>query len=205
MFTRYIAKQLISPHGFIGKYCVGRIWNRRNAALNDKTLQHLHLQPSDRVLDVGFGGGYLLSAMQGIVTDGLVAGIDASPLMVANAKRAMPNGPDLHLGTVEALPFADVYFSKICSVNSIFYWPDRQKGIQEIHRVLYNDGLFVLCFTGQQDLDKRGFKQYGVRSCDEAEINSILRSCGFTPIERRQYQDDYRVFFVITAKKRVGL
>jgi SAM-dependent methyltransferase len=82
MFRRYLARQLGNPSGLFGRFILGRVWNKRNAALNDVTLVHLDLEEADRVLDIGFGGGYLLARIIPQVKRGLAAGLDASPAMV---------------------------------------------------------------------------------------------------------------------------
>ena len=84
---RMIAKQLGCPSGLIGRYVLAALWNRRNAALNDSALVSLRLNTSDRVLDVGFGGGYLIDKMLNKVAEGHVSGIDASAIMVEQCRR----------------------------------------------------------------------------------------------------------------------
>ena len=42
-----------------------------------------YLPAQGRVLEVGFGGGYLLGLMSTVVTVGFLAGVDRSPAMVA--------------------------------------------------------------------------------------------------------------------------
>jgi hypothetical protein len=59
---KYLASQLRRPSGLVGKFLVAPILNRRNAALNVAVLEALELEASDRVLEVGFGGGDLMSA-----------------------------------------------------------------------------------------------------------------------------------------------
>jgi 2-polyprenyl-3-methyl-5-hydroxy-6-metoxy-1,4-benzoquinol methylase len=66
--SKLVARQLSNPTGILAGIATF-VWNRRNAALNDMVLNLLSLQPIDRVLDVGFGGGYLLERMSTIVTE----------------------------------------------------------------------------------------------------------------------------------------
>ena len=60
-FSQFIAKQLGSPKGILGILIVGLVVKKRNRVLNDVALHNLQLNSSDRVLEVGFGGGYLMS------------------------------------------------------------------------------------------------------------------------------------------------
>ncbi len=123
--SKWIARQLGRPTGILGWFA-GQVWNRRNAALNDTLLERLALQPTDRVLEVGFGGGYLLQRMAAQVTDGRLAGVDISPAIVAAAqnrfRRAIQAGQiELRCAPVEALPLS-------CS--------DLHKGIQRQFHLL---------------------------------------------------------------------
>ena len=95
MFAKFLAGQLGRPSGVWG-LVLAPIWNKRNAALNDVAFQALALSPQDRVLEVGFGGGYLLGRMAQVVTAGFLAGVDVSPSMVASSGQpalgASPHG-----------------------------------------------------------------------------------------------------------------
>lgn len=85
-FQQYLARQLGHPTGMIEKFLLGPLWNRRSAALNELTLARLALAETDRVLDVGFGGGYLLGKIIPQVKRGWVAGVDVSAALVENGR-----------------------------------------------------------------------------------------------------------------------
>ena len=87
MFAKYISKQLHHPSGFMGRVILPRLFNRRNRVLNRLTLECLELESKDRVLEVGFGGGYLLSLILPLVPKGKAIGIDRSEEMVAFCKK----------------------------------------------------------------------------------------------------------------------
>jgi hypothetical protein len=104
MSARFIARQLGHPSGAIGRWILGPLWNRRNRALNDVSLEQLALQADDRVLEVGFGGGYLLGRMSPLVTDGFIGGVDISAATVeqcrAHYRAVIQTGKmDLKVGT----------------------------------------------------------------------------------------------------------
>ena len=80
---KFIAQQVGNPSGIFGYLISTRLLNRRNKALNDAAFENLALTSHDRVLEIGFGGGYLLGRMSKIVTGGFLAGIDVSSAMVS--------------------------------------------------------------------------------------------------------------------------
>jgi SAM-dependent methyltransferase len=207
IFHQYLARQLSNPAGIIGKFVLGPLLNKRNARLNDLTLAHLELKEEDRVLDVGFGGGYLLDRIVPQVKQGWAAGIDLSPVMVENCRAryqaAIAAGSvDIQCGRAEALPYPDGYVTKVSSVNSIFYWNDAQQGLAEIYRILREEGKLVLTYTCKRDLEKRGFVQYGVKTYEEEELRRMLAQAGFREIKAVRSRDRHREFICMTGYKR---
>jgi len=200
----WVAKQLGHPTGLFSRYAAFT-WNRRNAALNDTAFDRLALLPNDRVLEIGFGGGYLLQRMIPIVREGNIAGIDHSEALVGYAqkrfRRAMHSGRlELKCAAAEALPYPDGCFTKACSINSIFYWQDIPQGLREIQRVLNVQGLLVVCFTCKDSLEKRPFAQ-AIQLLDRDEMVQTLTQSGFQNITTAIFSDPYRQYHCITAEK----
>jgi ubiquinone/menaquinone biosynthesis C-methylase UbiE len=125
--SKFLAREMGNPSAIMGRFFLAPMWNKRNAALNDTAFENLDLQPHDRLLEVGFGGGCLMNRVVKTVTEGMIAGIDISPTMVRYCSRRfrpfVQNGHlDLRCSQAEALPFPAAHFTKVCTVNSIFYW-----------------------------------------------------------------------------------
>jgi ubiquinone/menaquinone biosynthesis C-methylase UbiE len=203
-FSKFIARQLGNPSGIISRF-TAFAWNRRNAVLNDAVFDMLALEPTDRVLEIGFGGGYLLGQMSSIVTDGLLAGVDISPAMVAYCENRFQNRirgskVELKCAAAEALPYPSRYFTKACSTNSIFYWQDLGLAFSEIERVLRPGGNLVLCFTHKDSLVKRRFAG-NIRLVEAEEIQAMLAAKGFQGICAINSADQYRNFICISALK----
>jgi len=206
MIRRVISEQLAHPSGVIGCYLLPLLWNKHNRALNDFTLPRLQLQATDRVLEIGFGGGYLIRQMIEKITAGHISGVDASDVILAHCRsrfeRSIASGIlDLQQASVDALPYPDSHFSKTCSVNSLFYWPNLHQGIREIYRVLAANGLFVLTFTSKQDLDKRGFSAQAVHSFEDQEVADALHEEGFRKVLLEHGADEHRKFSAVTGRK----
>lgn len=53
---RFLARQLARPSGLLGRYVMGRFLNRTTANHNAMVLEDLAVEPTSRVLEVGFGG-----------------------------------------------------------------------------------------------------------------------------------------------------
>jgi ubiquinone/menaquinone biosynthesis C-methylase UbiE len=207
MFAQFVARQLGNPSGLIGKWLLGPLWNRRNRPLNDAALERLDLQPDDRVLEVGFGGGYLLGRMSAIVTDGFIGGVDISAALVeqrqAHYRQLIQAGQlDLQVASVDRLPYPAAHFSKAISVNSIFYWPDAAQAVGELSRVLGDNGRLVLCFTDRASLQQKDFARRGLTLYDADEVQQLLKPAGLQAINLTRQADRHREFWCITAQKR---
>jgi ubiquinone/menaquinone biosynthesis C-methylase UbiE len=206
MSARFLAQQLSHPSGIIGRWFLGPLWNRRNRALNDVSLAQLALQANDRVLEVGFGGGYLLGRMAALVTDGFIGGVDVSATMVEQCRTRyrtliQAGKMDLKVGTADRLPYPDGYFTKAVSVNSIFYWPDAAQAIRELNRVLQADGRLVLCFTSKDSLQQKNFARHGLTLCDGDDVQRWLEETDFREINVTRHADRHRSFWCVTAQR----
>ena len=106
------------------------------------TLELMELEPTDRVLDVGCGTGWLPRLMVAKVPEGSVVGIDVSDEMIARAQRAGAGLQNLtfQVGGVDRIPFPESAFTKVISVESAYYWPDPAQGIRDVFRVLKSGG-----------------------------------------------------------------
>ena len=207
MLNRTLARQLGHPSGILGRLVLGPLWNRRNAALNDLAFDRLSVEPDDRVLDVGFGGGYLLRRIAAATSRGLAAGADASPAMVAFASRRLRPALDegrveLVRAAAEALPFPDGHFTKACSVNSLFYWREPRAAFSEIARVLRAGGAFVLVFTDRASLAGKAFAREGLSLYDADDARPLLEGAGFRVLGVEDARDRHRRFWCLVAARR---
>jgi ubiquinone/menaquinone biosynthesis C-methylase UbiE len=103
-------------------------------------LAALDLQPDDRLLDVGCGGGVFLRHVQAEIGCEVV-GVDHSRDMV---KIAAPLA--VH-GRAEELPFADGEFTAVSSLVAFFFFPDPVRALREMRRVLDPDRGRIAIFT----------------------------------------------------------
>ena len=179
----FIARQLALPSGLFGRWVMAPLLNRSNRTMNALALRQLAPAPADRVLEVGFGGGALL----GDVLAGpcaFAAGVDLSPEMVARAARRFraevaAGRAELKVGSIDSIPFPAEAFSAVCSVNTLYFWPDVDGALAECRRVLAPGGRLVLCFTDRAALESWPGHRHGFRLYDLADVERHLRGAGF--------------------------
>jgi ubiquinone/menaquinone biosynthesis C-methylase UbiE len=113
-------------------------------------LDAVELRPGDRVLDVACGTGVVTRlAADRVGPDGVVAGLDINPAMLAVA-RSDPRsaGIEWHEGDAESLPLADGSFDVAVSSLGLQFVPDRASALHEMQRVLAPGGRLAIATAG---------------------------------------------------------
>ncbi|HEV8456601.1 MAG TPA: class I SAM-dependent methyltransferase, partial [Gemmatimonadales bacterium] len=99
----------------------------RERAFRERLVRLARFQPGQSVLDIGCGTGSLaIAAKRRVGPSGTVEGIDASPEMIARAKKkASQAGLAVAFtdGVVEALPFPDARFDAVLSTLMLHHLP----------------------------------------------------------------------------------
>lgn len=95
-----------------------------------------------RILEIACGTGEFIRKVLEKFPAATVAGVDGSMQMLTQASAKFSKNPrvSLHHATVQALPFQKATFDWVISCNSLHCFPDAQKAIQEIARVLRPGG-----------------------------------------------------------------
>jgi SAM-dependent methyltransferase len=101
-----------------------------------------------RLLDVGCGSGRFCALA--VARDAQVAGIDATPAMLAIARERNPEA-DLRLGDLQFLPWDDGTFDVVTGFNSFFYAADIVAAFREAARVLRPGGHVALTAFGRPE------------------------------------------------------
>ena len=139
--------QFSRPSSLMGRLLL-RSMNIGHSRLHQWGLKAAGIQLTDRVLDVGCGGGKAISRILE-ETRREVAGVDHSPEAVKTARsvnRAAVSSGRLRIveSSVESLPFRDGFFDVVTAFETTYFWLELQAGLTEIHRVLNRGGKLVI-------------------------------------------------------------
>ena len=156
MAPRFIARQLSHPAGVFARV-IGALMNWHNAKMNAFVLEKLAVTSSDRVLEIGFGGGLTICPL--LASAVFVAGLDRShdAVALANARfsDAVKAGrAEFREGNAEALPYGDGSFNKVSTTNTVYFWPSLERGFREIHRVISPGGRLAVGFLPKEYTDR---------------------------------------------------
>ncbi|HEX9761158.1 MAG TPA: methyltransferase domain-containing protein [Candidatus Acidoferrales bacterium] len=119
----------------------------------EQTLARMNIQPTDNILDLGCGAGWLCRILSAEAPEGRVVGVDVADEMV---RRARVNTVECGnvvaaVGSAEEIPWEDSFFTKVISVESAYYWPDPARGLREIFRVLREGGSVWILINYYRD------------------------------------------------------
>jgi ubiquinone/menaquinone biosynthesis C-methylase UbiE len=135
------------------------------------------------VLEVSFGTGWLLTRYAGNFE---TYGVDINERMVAIAQRNLRRAgvaAELRQANVEALPYPDGHFDTVINTMAFSGYPNGQRAMSELHRVLRPQGRLVLIDVGYpHDGNRLGSALVGIwkRSGDVIrDMPLLLNSFGF--------------------------
>jgi SAM-dependent methyltransferase len=178
-----LSRQLSHPSGTGGKV-VARLMNRGNRDLNHQAIARLEVQPGNRVLDLGFGGGLTFDPLW--AHGATIVAVDRAEDMVAAARtqfaEAVAAGRlEVHLGDVRQLPLDDASVDRLLTVNTVYFWPDLGAAFAELHRVLVPGGRLVLAIRDMQVMQRLDPTVFSLRSPEQ--LVAALRDSGFSQAE----------------------
>lgn len=111
-------------------------------------LRHARINQNDRVLDLGCGEGFLLLFVK---KADRVVGMDISRKALEKAKRILKGkNVELKWGNAEDTKFRDKSFTKIVCSETLEHVPNPRKTMGEIHRILDDNGLLVVCIPDEK-------------------------------------------------------
>jgi ubiquinone/menaquinone biosynthesis C-methylase UbiE len=146
---------------------------------------------SPAVLDLGTGTGMFARAMARWRDARLVAAIDQSPVMLAEAARHAPH-PRVHYlaGDATALPVRDCRFDLVLVSRVIHHLPDRGRSAAELKRALRPGGTVVVRTTVCEHLDSLVYDYWPELRARDAdrfpsleEITADFIGAGLRPVD----------------------
>jgi ubiquinone/menaquinone biosynthesis C-methylase UbiE len=155
---------------------------QKNLELVERLFNRIDLRNTTRVLEIGCGVGIVSAHLTNRYNMNVV-GIDLDSEQIAIAK--MYNNENEHLKFIEAdstkLPFGDQEFDMALSLYVLHHIGSWEKALEEINRVVKQNGYFIFCDLAYSKFTTRIFnsivKNYGVYTIDD--VSHCLRMNNF--------------------------
>lgn len=175
-----LIEQAKKPRGFVGSLML-RIMNKAHSGMNTWLIRQEVINDGDIVLDIGCGGGKTLQSLSKINRSGKIYGIDFSEQAVKDSIKT--NEMDVANGkvivtqaSVSSIPYSDKFFDKITAFQTHYFWPDLANDVEEVFRVLKDDGKFIII----SELYKINYHMIAYKT--KPEIKQLLESVGFQTV-----------------------
>ncbi len=137
------------------------------------------LKSGERVLDVGTGTGIAVAAARGSGCE--VIGLDASPEMLAVARRDLPDHQFVE-ADFSAMPFEGASFDVVLSVHALLFAEDQVAALREWRRVARPGGRLSLSVPGPSErtpwsIYGEVYERHGIRTgrATDYPTQAILR------------------------------
>ncbi len=202
-FAKYVAKQFGNPSG-IGGTIIHFIMNKQNTQQYGAVCGSIDVQPTDTILDIGFGNGYLIEKLLE-QNPQKIYGIEISQDMLNKVRRKLKypvstGKLNVCLADIKKLPYSDAFFDKICTVNTLYFWDDTKSSFAEIERTLKPKGTFIHVFYTKEILDKMHHTQYEYSKYSVAQVIEMTEKSG---LRINQVIEIHKgISFCIIAEKR---
>ena len=179
----------------------GEKMERHHLDITEKTIRLMGLRPGERVLDLGCGSGWATRLLARLVGDGpegfgQVVGVDVSDEMIRQARAASKDFENILYvwGSATQIPWEENFFDKMLSVESFYYYPDQDRALAELFRVMAPHGRMFILINLYKDnpyslqwVDKL---KVPVQVRSEAEYVELLKKHAFENVEARRIPDD---------------
>jgi len=181
--TKKMQEQGGKPSGLFGTI-IGKLMNIFHGNIHKWGLQSCSINENYICLDIGCGGGNGVKAIAEKATKGKIYGLDHSLEMVNLSRKLnssfITNGlVEINQGSVSALPYSDSQFDLVTAFETIQFWPNLEKDLEEVRRALKSTGTFIIVNRYPPE-DSKWSEFLQIKNSEE--YKEILKSADFNKI-----------------------
>ena len=141
----------------VDRYDIDRYYERSHPIvrwIEQRRLETLRrfaaARPTDRILEVGVGGGHVLAKFPGMQR----TGIDLSPTMLQRARRRLGGDVELLQGSADQLPFDDATFDVVLCTEVLEHVVEPARVVRELMRVAAPGARVVVSIPNEAIIDR---------------------------------------------------
>lgn len=182
------------PKGRMGRAML-KFMNLCHAPLTNWGLNLVGIQDEWTMLDIGCGGGATLRRLLKRSKNSMVYGIDISEESVVKAIKVNADVIDKQVfvqqGSAAELPYEDRKFDLVTAVETIYFWPNLSRCLQEVHRVLKPGGSFAIMVEVIDTNSKWTSVVDGMTAYTPDQLKALLDDAGFVQTEIHRKKPSY--------------
>jgi ubiquinone/menaquinone biosynthesis C-methylase UbiE len=180
----YLNRQHQTPTGLVGQLVSAQMV-RQHRPETAWSLALLDLQPTDRVLELGFGAGHALTTLAQRVPQGHMLGLDTSATMVRAAARrnrtALAAGQlTLLRGDLAHVPIGAAQLDKIVSIHTFYFWPDAEATCRQLTQLLAPGGRLVCTFATARRQPDGSWKWWPIHEQAQRLVHALQQHAAIT-------------------------
>ena len=178
--------------------------NEHHRPLTDWALSLIPIGKCRKILDIGCGGGMLISLLAKRFGDAAVYGIDFSEESVAlsrmtNEDIIREGRCHITLDSVSDLPFAAGTFDLVTAFETYFFWPDTENDIRKASSMVACVGYIAIVSETypHPDFSERNeeiVRTYNLTLMENDKIKDILSSEGFDVVVNEAAEKNWVAF-----------
>lgn len=178
-----LASQLSHPKGENG-IATAKSMNVANDNMIRNVINQIDIFDDINILEIGPGNGLHIKYLFEKNPNINYTGIDISELMIQEAtdlnSEFTKNGKVIfELTNGEIIEKENNSFNAIFTVNTLYFWKNPKEYLQELYRVLKNEGQLILGFVPKSTMEKIPFTKYGFELYDNESVQNLLEEIGF--------------------------
>ncbi|HXB44651.1 MAG TPA: methyltransferase domain-containing protein [Puia sp.] len=142
--------QLRQPSGLTAKL---KSWSMasQNKTISSWAIEQLGIQPYQHILEIGYGNGNTLNEAAKKLGTGFIAGTEESVGYYQQAYKRNKHFIDqklmqLHIGSVESLPYPAHYFHSVYLTSVYSSWSEPQYKFMQLNNLLKSGGKLITLF-----------------------------------------------------------
>jgi ubiquinone/menaquinone biosynthesis C-methylase UbiE len=191
---KILAQNLANPQGEKGKE-IGEMMNATNIGMILESIKTLLIEDDEHILEIGHGNAGHLKSILNKAKNVKYTGIDISETMHYEAKnlnKEFESQAGFVLYEGKKLPFEDQIFDKIFTVNTVYFWEEPVEFLNEIYRVLKDNGTFVLTFGQKNFMEKLPFTQFDFTLYNTDEMEETVSKSYFKRMKISEKEEEVK-------------
>jgi SAM-dependent methyltransferase len=182
-----LGRQLKRPTGEIG-LIVAENMNIANEQIYDFVMSQISISDHSNILEIGCGNGKFVPKFFNSNSNIHLTVIDYSDVMCGETKALnkgliADNKLVVQCEDAVEMSFPDDFFDMVVTINTVYFWEQKEKQLDEIKRVMKKDGLFVIGYRPKSVMKDFPSTQEVFTLYEPEDLNLLLKQNGFEIIK----------------------